>query len=379
MLQGLAAGLCCSAACARSECKHFGGCNFPRVGFVDDEATNFRLSVRILSASIPSLPAPGLFMRRRPKVEVTIGREVRETGLGEYRPGQVSSSHACGSSMTCGLGAPSTCEGRPRNYDAECEWKFGDALTLTVGLHDLLGPGLRIRLTAHGEVRLGVLQLDLAQSEDWGDCVIDLRHRVLRSCVNESAREPDGSVEREGKVWSSPVLVIPVGVAPQVVPDKMTRPPGQQAAFVAVAFALDVDPEAMTRLAEETERPLAERLTSGFPLMARCRTGSEEWTSSCSKCGHRDPRDVVDARSKDLPVASAVSRSNAEIGPSSAWRPITDIGMFQGEHHDCIPMRGRPTYRDVGMQPKGVGPRELPAPDVSNRGRAQGVSAPLRD
>ncbi|CAJ1370511.1 unnamed protein product [Effrenium voratum] len=94
-----------------------------------------------------------------------------------------------------------TCEKRtePAVFDpgSDCNWRFGDKLTFALRLRDL-GCGLRLRLQGKRDFRLGPWQVELAQSADLGEGLLDLQ-KALQQCRKSAESE-----------WESPLLHIPL-------------------------------------------------------------------------------------------------------------------------------------------------------------------------
>mmetsp|Transcript_46021 Transcript_46021/g.82864 ORF Transcript_46021/g.82864 Transcript_46021/m.82864 type:complete len:196 (-) Transcript_46021:1525-2112(-) len=140
--------------------------------------TACKLSVRVLSASIPGLPAPGFFSRHRPYLEASIGSARKETEPADFESG---SARAAG----------------------ECPWSFDETLTFAIKVKDFAGPGLKLRLRNRHETQIGALQIANA-ADTIGEGCVDLQRSVLPSCVEEQRKS-----DRDTSMWSSPV--IPVG------------------------------------------------------------------------------------------------------------------------------------------------------------------------
>lgn len=262
MLQ-VAAG-CCGGAWLGKRC---GALELPRLRRAADESAPFKLSVRVLSASVPTLAAPGLLLRQRPRVEVSLGQARKETELGEFTSGG-----------SAGSGGGHRHLRRVETLDAqaaaaECPWHFGDTLTFTAHLSDLRGAGLRVRLRCQSDVRLGPLQLELASTHELGACSVGLRQRVLPACVLERHREADARACGDGgcRVWESPVLLLPLACEDGPV------------AHVAVAFGVTADPDVLMGLASDAERPLVEKVA--MPLRLAVRGSKLQWARLTNEHG----------------------------------------------------------------------------------------------
>lgn len=189
----------------------------------------FKLSVRFVAASVPSITAPGLISQRRPFVDVSLGSSRKETELADF------DAECC------------SCE----EEDApQCPWRFGDALTFKPSMEDVMGPGLQLTLRVRQDVGLGPLQLDLGE-EVVGTATVDLHRRALPACIGStnSHKNEDLTLGASSSgTWMSPLMLVPL--AP--VCDSGTREerPLTERAMLAVFFAVDVDPEAVLETVE---------------------------------------------------------------------------------------------------------------------------------
>lgn len=214
--------------------------HLPKFGAPENEGCTFKLSVRVLSASIPALSAPGVWSSQRPKLEVSLGSTKKDTEFADY--------------------VTSSAGGKVGINSNECPWRFEDTLTFVAHVPgDLLGDGLRLRLRAHSDFRLGPLQLELSRAQELGEAMIDLRRRVLPACVK--GRQRTGA---SGLVWESPALLFPLlhvkgGLVPQG--DELGS---CASAHVALAFSVSSDPEACLALADLAAKPFSERVADGF-------------------------------------------------------------------------------------------------------------------
>mmetsp|Transcript_111012 Transcript_111012/g.313033 ORF Transcript_111012/g.313033 Transcript_111012/m.313033 type:complete len:594 (-) Transcript_111012:282-2063(-) len=223
----------------------------PQFKVARDEGDTFKLSVRVLSASIPALGAPGMVRRERPRLEIVLGDTTKVTELGDFT--------AIGEAPTSGT---------MPDLDSEegaqcppCPWRFGDTLTFVAHLADVVGPGLRLNLRTSSEVRLGPLQVDMSAMRELAASNVDLRRRVLPACVNCRQCDPDGNQSTSDpsggqRLWETPVLVIPFAHAGGIVPDVV----GQAAAHATIVFSVTTDPEALLRAAENATRPLSDKV-----------------------------------------------------------------------------------------------------------------------
>lgn len=262
----------------------------------------------------------------------------------------------------CGLGMPG---GGVSSGDRNnpCEWQFGETLTLPAHLPDVMGPGLRLRLVAHGEVRLGPLQMDLVQVQELGECMVSLRRRVLPAC---SAALDRGLSSPGPWAWSSPV-VLPLADVGQGRPSEGGYCFGEVSAYVALCFGVSMDPEVLRRLADNAERPLAERLAAGLPLPRQLTGGPAEWAASgCSGCSRgRAGKSSTTAAAASRPARRSPTPSeaddagfSAEAPATSAWSYLTDMGA---ELDGGGTLDGPESSPWETVRPRGVGPRELPS------------------
>eukprot|EP00927_Polykrikos_kofoidii_P059440 TRINITY_DN54593_c0_g1_i1.p1 TRINITY_DN54593_c0_g1~~TRINITY_DN54593_c0_g1_i1.p1 ORF type:complete len:574 (+),score=90.99 TRINITY_DN54593_c0_g1_i1:197-1918(+) len=230
------------------------------------EADSFKLSVRILSASIPSLSAPGLLKRERPRVEVKLGNTRKITEPGDFAQDRSGSSSFPSILKENGeIGSNDTCP--------PCPWQFGDTLTFAAQVSDVAGQGLCIWLRSASEVRLGPVQVDLAAGRELAACSVDLRHRVLPACVRRRTCDVDSFASQvfvpgsgcgpcapssnisAQSVWESPVLVLPLAHV-----SELPGAVGQAAAHVTVVFNVNSDPKALLSAADVAARPLADKV-----------------------------------------------------------------------------------------------------------------------
>lgn len=307
MLQATLAGFC--GGLVGHQCSN---CELPNLRCGADETAAFRLSVRVLSASVPALAEPGLFHRQRPRAEVSLRESRKETEFAEFASGYGTNRRLRVQGLAaCGEAAPSAATAA-----FDCPWHFGDTLVFTACLADVRGPGLRLRLRSHSDIRLGPVQLELARIGDLGSCMVDLRRKVLPACIPErqcggrglGARRGDAGGGGDYQVWESPVLVIPL------VNDSGV------AAHVAVTFGVTSDPELLLRLASDAERPLAEKMVRPLRLLVE----DQGWANCATEPG--TARCSFDSESSDSPE------------PHSAWQELADmearnVGSF------CTPLR----------------------------------------
>jgi len=270
----------------------------------EEEGTACKISVRVHTASVPSLGEPGRMVRPRLRLEAAFAGAWKETedadfaGPHQQLQSDVASCVAsrCSSRMSCSSSATLRRSGSApglrtagcakRSADVHnntatvgdiaesCLWRFGDTLTFAVRPGDLLSGGMTLRLHVQSGMRLGPLHVEMPHSvQDLGEAVIDLRRRVLPACVPSwpPGWEPDcglpgdrddwrpGGAECELEcppAWETPALVVPLtrldksplsGVAVSIV------------ARVALSFSVNVDPMALLREIEDAEKPLKDK------------------------------------------------------------------------------------------------------------------------
>ena len=117
-----------------------------------------------------------------------------------------------------------------------CPWRFGDTLTFTARLSDVLRPGLTLRLRAEKDFHLGPLQLNFSKVAEVGIAGVDLRRCALPACVCSPCSSEDSR-------WESPPIVVPLyhvrgGLRAE------GQALGQPVGHVTLSFTVDQDPEA---------------------------------------------------------------------------------------------------------------------------------------
>ncbi|CAK0899043.1 unnamed protein product [Prorocentrum cordatum] len=191
-----------------------------------------------------------------------------------------------------------------------------DTLTFALRSSDIVGTGLRLRLRARTEVRLGPLLVEGGVS-DIGEVAVDLRHRALPACV-DGRRGADGGV-----TWSSPVIVAPLAHV-RGGTCGASAPAGQPVAHVALRFSVNEDPEEVLAAAEASTRSAVQRLDQGCMLArqecqgcVRRRCAGGLWRA-CARCGSGG------AKAEPLDVGAAVARAEgrAWIARASLDAPL---------------------------------------------------------
>ncbi|CAK9036977.1 unnamed protein product, partial [Durusdinium trenchii] len=141
----------------------------------------------------------------------------------------------------------------PKAGEAHCNWHFGDTLTFVLRARDLMGAGLHVHLQGKRDFRFGLFQVDLSQSSDLGDGLLDLRQLLHRCQASNDAR------------WESPIVEIPLlhfraATAQEAAPS------------VFVQVSLNGDPNALLKQVEMAEKPVVERMV--YPCV-QCVTSEE--------------------------------------------------------------------------------------------------------
>mmetsp|Transcript_1002 Transcript_1002/g.2012 ORF Transcript_1002/g.2012 Transcript_1002/m.2012 type:complete len:419 (-) Transcript_1002:125-1381(-) len=210
-----------------------GSVRLPKIQKVANEDEAFKVSLRLVAASVPVLHKPGLVARQRPFLEVNVGAVTKETELADFVPGSSA--------------------GTADDVLGDCPWRFDEMLTFELDRKDVLGTGVRLRLRAHSDIQLGPLQLELKNSADIGDVMLSFEDRLLPACVHEK-RDAHGDVQ----AWESPVLLAPLAhVRGGLLNDDFCL--GQPVAHIAVIISVDTDPEKLVAVADAKARPVSSR------------------------------------------------------------------------------------------------------------------------
>lgn len=267
----------------------------PRFARAIDETASFKLTVHLLSASIPRLSESSrLFSRERPRIEVVLGKARKETELGDFCGGSTASGNEAQSAVFSGsfaklLGeavgmdsdsrlSPKTSTsntqvgigGAAEDTDADMAsfpWRFGDTLTFTATIADLLGPGLQVWLRTNSDWHVGPLQLTFARPADIGVCSVDMRKRVLPACTLK--RNPGGDFARGspssggggeiGELWETPAMSLSLThVGNEGLEGAYVL--GEAAAEVIAIFGVNTDPAALVKAADEATKPFLQRV-----------------------------------------------------------------------------------------------------------------------
>jgi len=281
---GFAGGMWAGRKCSQVQ--------LPQLRCAMDEAEGFRLSVSVLAASISTLDAPGRLTRQRPRLEVGLGRVLKETSFATFSSTSTDASNSSNSSSS-----------------VSCPWRFDDTLMFPACPADILGRGLELRLRSHSDFRLGPFELELAGFQEIGHCTLDLRRRVLLACIRAKRCDPDGSGDGHDpgggrQIWETPVLVIPLAPAGTETDD--SRMDFDQAvAHITLMFSVSTNPETLMQQADYVDRPLAEKLRGS---MRQVLHEPMRWVaqSSFAKCSTIEkasrPAQLIES-SPTLPIA----------------------------------------------------------------------------
>jgi len=212
---------------------------FPKLNRVKEDGVSFKLSVRVVSASIPAVSAPGVLSRQRPRLEASLGATRKGTELADFAADDDSPHPDIGACAR------------------ECPWRFGDTLTFAACLADVLGPGLRLQMRAQSDIQIGPVQLEFSCTADLGEASVDLRRRVLPACV-ENRR---GACDLDS-TWESPLVLAPLF---HVRGGKCVAGHGigEAVAHVALVFSVDQNPESILDAADWETRTVADTLGVG--------------------------------------------------------------------------------------------------------------------
>lgn len=248
-----------------------------------------KLSVHVHAATVPELGEPRQMVQVKFRLRASIAGLSKETEEADFEGVSTEAAHARRRAPARGR-SPAL----PTSADAQSNtWRFGDTLTFPVRPRDLLNGGLMLQLRMQSGVRLGPWQVEMPHSaQDFGEAVVDIRHRVLPSCVPSRCPQPVGCAWGPGRappggledwrpgpeceverppLWESPALALPLM--------RVSRCPhsGVEVAVVArivVSFSLGSDPAVLLKDIEDAERPLAHllaaRMSSCFTPLAAC-------------------------------------------------------------------------------------------------------------
>mmetsp|Transcript_9608 Transcript_9608/g.23211 ORF Transcript_9608/g.23211 Transcript_9608/m.23211 type:complete len:385 (+) Transcript_9608:68-1222(+) len=232
--------------------------------------TACKLFVKVLSASLPGLPQPGLFSRSRPYIDLSLGSVQKETEPADFSPESSNSSEKAA-------------------VGKDCPWRFDEMLTYTVKFEDLTGPGLRIRLRVLSDTQFGPFQFR-GRPADVGEATLDLQRKILPSCLQQE--QPDKG--RGGRsVWSSPLVLVPLAHMRGGLLGAECKL-GEAVAHVIVRFTLDTDPDYLLDVVKPPKLNLEQKLRESADEMSRWLDSLPVPSPCCCQplMEHVDPLDV---------------------------------------------------------------------------------------
>jgi len=293
--------------------------------------TTFKVSVRVHAASVPALAEPGRMLKMKMRLGASLGGVDKETEDADFagpesksawftrRDEAATPSHAGESrqsterSYSSKFGAAAS-----RGSDAEwAAWRFGDTLTFAARASDLLDSGMRLRLHVQSDVCLGPVQVQMPHStQDLGEAVVDLRHRVFPAAVASWSPPPflngiDCEFEAETS-WETPALVFPLA---SINDSPMSGVEVSVPANVALSFSVNVDPEVLMREVDEASRPLpykvARDLVSCLTPLTLCSAGGQagdtmSWATEAAAWGCSDSAVTPRPRERRFPQSLPV-------------------------------------------------------------------------
>ncbi|CAE7938521.1 cbh2 [Symbiodinium sp. KB8] len=236
-----------------------------------------KLFVRVLSASLPGLPEPGVLTRSRPYLEVNLGSVQKDTEPADFSPSSSSSSS---------------------KEEIESPWRFDEMLTFTVKVEDLLGPGLKLRLRVLNETQLGPFQF-LGRPADVGEATLELQRRILPSCLQQPLES-----DKRRCVWTSPLMPVPLAHMRGGLLGAECKL-GQAVAHVTLRFTVDTDPDYLLDLVRPQTLNLEQKLRDSADEMSR-------WIESLPAphaCCCQPSFDQVDPLDVDAVVGRAALRA----------------------------------------------------------------------
>jgi len=239
-------------------------------------STAFKVSVRVLAASVPALAEPGRMLKFKMRLAASLAGVEKETEDADFAgpaskssyftvrddagtpssPGDSRHSTERSSSHRFGGGAASN---RVSSSGSEwAAWRFGDTLTFAARACDLLDGGMRLRLRVQSEACLGPVQVQMPHSsQDLGDAVVDLRQRVFPVASSSWSPPPYlNGIECEFEhqpTWETPAIVFPLS---HVSDSPISGVEVSIPAKVALSFSLNVDPEVLMREVDQASKPL---------------------------------------------------------------------------------------------------------------------------
>jgi hypothetical protein len=276
------------------------GFQLPKLRRAVDENTTFKLTVRLLSASIPGLAgADRLLSRERPRIEVVLGNARKETELGVHR----------------GRGAAAD----------DLPWSFDESLTFTASMADILGPGLQVWLRTDSNWQLGPLQLNFATSADIGVASLDLRGKVLPELLRQ---EPLGAASEVRSWWEAPVMTLPLTCVSvnNARPDMCAL--GEAAGHVALVCGISMDPQLLSEAVDVATMPLLDRVAG--PVAENI-----AWVQENIAIGSQPLLEWVQDQKTDpqgfVKLVSQASGEFKQVVKDSKWAHAVDRELLQAE------------------------------------------------
>lgn len=297
----------------------------PQVSRTNEKVATFKLMMRVCAASCPGFETPVCgFESVKPFVESKLGSTKKETEFADFSR-------------------------KDRNDGVcadECPWRFGDMLTFTAQADDVFSSkGLRLRLRVRRDYVVGPFHFSL-QAEAVAEGGVDFRGRVLPACVEESC-----GISGRGRVWVSPVLLVPLFHVQGGRYGSNTAL-GEPVAHVAVSFAVDADPELILNAAPPPRR-------SSFDTFC---AEAEETLKKAVDPGLGKVAEVLE------PVNTSVACKRAEARAWSVRDVPADIGSPETNPDAWICKLGN--HGQVYWHPKALGPAPWEAEGSAGNGSA---------
>lgn len=281
---------------------------FPQLSRARDEGETFKLTVRIIAASIPGLDSSGLLTRERPRISAVLGDARKETEFGDSEQ-DILVNHPEGNSQD----------------PIQCPWHFGEELTFAATIGDILGQGVQIWVRSYSDFRIGPFQVNLARTRDVGVCTVDLKNCILPECAQARRGDSTTSSSRMGSqgegshhlpIWESPLLTFPLTHVGGSSGSSFII--GQAAGHVLATFSVNADPKALLQAASDYTRPLADRLTDPFKQLIR---EPVRWVVAAAEGCHTDPICGV-AGSKSISPQPSFQYQRPPFEPVSGSGPV---------------------------------------------------------
>lgn len=239
--------------------------------------TSFKLSVRVHAASVPALAEPSRMLKLKMRLGAALAGAEKETEDADFA-GPASSSawftlrgEASTPSSSSRYASDRSSSGKPCTSSAGAasaewaSWRFGDTLTFAVRACDLVDGGMRIRLRVQSDVCLGPVSVQMPRkAQEFGECVVDLRNKVLPVSVPSWSSPAFLGVDCEFEPqpsWETPALVFPLS---HVSDSPHSGVEVSTLAKVALSFNLNVDPEVLMREVDEASKPLPYKVADHF-------------------------------------------------------------------------------------------------------------------